>query len=181
MSVSSQTITLTGAFSIRPERREGVWGVLVRHREVEMFLVSDRPVDLEALGASANAAAAAATVTAEAKLEAQNGKFVMAVAYSPDGRLLASGAVDGAVALFDSTTGRRDAAPAGGGGGAREGRIYERGPAGGHSDEKRFRTARAESPRVHPDGARRDGVRPILTNVRARVAVPARLRLCLRA
>ena len=35
-----------------------------------------------------------------------NGKFVMAVAYSPDGRLLAAGAVDGAVVIFDSSTGR---------------------------------------------------------------------------
>ena len=48
-----------------------------------------------------------ARARAEAKLEAQHGKFIMAVAYSPDGEYLAAGSADGAVTLFDSNTGRR--------------------------------------------------------------------------
>jgi WD40 repeat protein len=41
-----------------------------------------------------------------ARLNSQ-GKFAMSVTYSPDGTRVASGAIDGAVTLFDLTTGKQ--------------------------------------------------------------------------
>ena len=39
---------------------------------------------------------------ADARLDVPQGKFIMGLTYSPDGRLLASGASDGIIALFDT-------------------------------------------------------------------------------